>query len=95
MQNSEGSYLILRKKQYLDEERPVHHIGPTNPNRSLIQPNSHVLIEKELDSKIKFVGHAIVNYVEPSTPEFRNGQTQVGFKTAYLKEFVNCETSTV
>lgn len=69
--------VILRKKQYLDEERPVYHFGPMNPNRSLIQPNSHVILEKELDGDIKFVGHALVDYIEPSAPEFRNGNKVV------------------
>lgn len=75
-------YLIMRKQRALDLDSPEFHIGPRNPNVSLLSENAKVIIEKEMNGEIKFIGHATIKSIElnvSATPE-RIGERLVRLK---------------
>ena len=59
-----NTYLIMRKVKYFDFDEPRFFIGSTNPNRNLLEIGAKVIIEKEWNAEIRFIGHAEIEVIK-------------------------------
>jgi hypothetical protein len=75
-------YLILRKNRYIDYNQPTYYPGNTNPYKNLIQAGKKIIIEKELEGEITFIGFGEVDRIEEIPPlnGDHNYTTSVHFK---------------